>query len=140
MSFIPSTRSERRLLKRENADLPERMTLLPKEAWAGRMSASPNADIRRFAMWRSQRFLAQCFMEADGVIRLTVNRTELEPSGKWKDGITWDELQQIKSECGYGDLFAVEIYPADVDAVTDANMRHLWILPQPLPFGWRRGQ
>lgn len=134
---IPSTRQERRLLARENDAHPDQMTLLPPESWQQIMAASSNASVKRFAIWRSKRFLVQGYEEADGVIRLSVNRSELEPSGKWKDGISWDDLQMIKSECGYGARFAVEIYPADVDAVTAANMRHLWILPTPLSIGWR---
>lgn len=35
---------------------------------------------------------------------------------------------------------AVEIYPAERDIVNVANMRHLWVLPERLPFGWRRDE
>ncbi|HID9686324.1 TPA: DUF7694 domain-containing protein [Citrobacter amalonaticus] len=72
------------------------------------------------------------------VIRLTVNTTSIASSGRWKDGISWDALQEIKSAVGYGDRDAVEIYPRDSDVVNVANMRHLWITPEPISFAWRK--
>ena len=61
----------------------------------------------------------------------------MNPDGRWKDDITWDELQEIKRQAGYGNQMAVEIYPDDLDIVNVANMRHLWILDEPLPIGWK---
>lgn len=87
-------------------------------------------------MWISRDFLVQVFLEKRA-IRLSVNRTTIQSDGRWSDRITWDELQAIKREVGYGDRFAVEIYPADRDLVNVANMRHLWILRDPLGIGWR---
>ena len=34
---------------------------------------------------------------------------------------------------------AVEVFPADDQVVNVANMRHLWVLPEPLPFAWEKG-
>ena len=48
------------------------------------------------------------------------------------------ELQDIKRQAGLGDYMAVEIYPKDRDIVNVANMRHLWVLRDPLQFGWRK--
>ncbi|MGL0761287.1 DUF4222 domain-containing protein [Citrobacter freundii] len=59
-------------------------------------------------------------------------------SGRWKDGISWDALQEIKNAVGYADRDAVEIYPAQKDVVNVANMRHLWIVNEPLNFAWRK--
>ena len=75
---------------------------------------------------------------APAIVRLSVNRTAIE-GPRWKEGVSWDELQAIKRQCGYGDHDAVEVFPRDVDVVNVANMRHLWILDpaQPLPFAWR---
>ena len=48
---------------------------------------------------------------------------------------TWWEAMRIKNEiCGDG-ATAVEVYPAMSDVVDGANMYHLWVLPEPLPFG-----
>jgi hypothetical protein len=88
------------------------------------------------AVWRSRCFLVQVKLE-NGVTRLSINRTELDSTGNWRDGITWDELQEIKNSIGFGNCHAVEIYPAACDLVNVANIRHLWILEQPLPFIWR---
>jgi len=71
-------------------------------------------------------------------VRLTVNRTAMRPDGEWEDGITWDELQAIKREIGYGDYYAIEVYPKDADLVDLANMRHLWVPAEDLPYGWFR--
>ena len=92
---------------------------------------------KRFAVWQSPRFLVQAFRERDGIIRLSVNRTGRQ-AGRWQEGITWDELQEIKSQCGYGDQDAVEIYPTDHDVVNVANMRHVWVLPERVCFAWRQ--
>lgn len=89
-------------------------------------------------MWANAYFLVQEFQEDEGVIRLTVNTTSIGSSGRWKDGISWDALQEIKSVVGYGDRDAVEIYPRDSDVVNVANMRHLWIMPDPISFAWRK--
>jgi hypothetical protein len=56
---------------------------------------------------------------------------------RWADGITWDTLQLLKRECGHGERWAVEVYPPDTDIVNVANMRHLWLLRAPPPFGFR---
>lgn len=44
----------------------------------------------------------------------------------------------IKRQLGYGDFDAVEVYPKDNDVVNVANIRHLFILNEPLPFIWRK--
>ena len=71
---------------------------------------------RPVSVWRSRSFLVQVFNEGhqDGrkVTRLTVARTELGDDGRWKADITWDELQQIKRECGFGNCYAIEVFPA----------------------------
>ena len=73
------------------------------------------------------------------VVRLSINRTTLGANGRWDENITWDDLQRLKREAGYGDKDAVEVFPADVDVVNVANMRHLWVFVgnYRLPFAWR---
>lgn len=70
-------------------------------------------------------------------MRLSINKTS-HNGDTWDDNITWDELQKIKNECGYGDACAVEIFPPDESVVNVANMRHLWLLPEPPSFMWNR--
>lgn len=79
----------------------------------------------------------QAWREKAGIIRLSVCRTNLDRNGNWTDGITWDELQRVKNEAGFAHLDAVEIYPAQRDVVNVANMRHLWIYPEPISHAWR---
>ncbi len=72
--------------------------------------------------------------------RLTVNRVTIRGDGHWEQDIPWDDLQRCKREAGYGDWYALEIYPRDRDIVHIANMRHLWLLAEPLQLGWFEGQ
>ena len=132
--FVGLTFKERKnailMLERDNEKWP--MTLSPV---AHDLVARPGAP---FAQWRSREFVVQAFAVAGGVIRLSVNRTHVDPATmRWVDGITWDELQALKSQAGYGDREAVEVYPPDSNVVDVANIRHLWVLPSPLTFSWR---
>jgi hypothetical protein len=89
--------------------------------------------------WRSRDFLVQLFTDASGMRRLSINRTEINSDGRWKDGITWDELQRLKREAGFGHIQAIEFYPPDEHIVCDANIRHLFLLESsPLPFAWTK--
>jgi hypothetical protein len=83
-------------------------------------------------VFRSNRFCVQVFEEAEGMMRLSINRAAIDRNGQWLDGITWEELQELKSQAGFGDYDAVEVFPADADVVCIANMRHLFIFKTPL--------
>lgn len=121
----------RRALKETNKNFPDHLTAVPRERW-------PDDGVaNRAGVWRSSHFLVQAYAERGDVLRLSVNRTDIDSKGRWVDGITWDELQKIKTECGFGDRDAVEVFPPDADVVNVANMRHLWVLPVFLPFAWR---
>lgn len=134
MSTLATTRDERRQLERDNAKLPLVLIKCDDGTWRGR-GAPPNL----IEVWRSRLFLVQVFAEANDILRASVNRSVIDSiTGRWKDGISWEDLQSIKREIGRGHLDAVEIFPADRDVVNVANMRHLWILPEKLPFGWRK--
>lgn len=89
--------------------------------------------------WNSREFMATAWQvpEHPGIAcRLSVNRTRLNPTnGAWLSGISWDELYRVKNECGFGDLDAIEVYPAESRLVNVANMRHLWVMEKPLVFG-----
>lgn len=130
--MIHATREQRRQLARDNAKLPIALTQIPASAWPERV---PNGVIE---VWRSRDYLVQIYAERNDVIRLSISRTSMDGE-RWKDGIAWEDLQRLKSECGYGKYDAVEVFPADRDVVNVANMRHLWVLPEHLGFAWRRG-
>lgn len=89
------------------------------------------------AVWRSNRFLVQLFEPERGAQRITICRTMVDiVTGEWIDGITWQEIQDIKRGIGFGDREAVEVFPSDRDVVNVANMRHIWLV-DPLAFTWR---
>lgn len=125
-------REQRRQLARENSRLPTALSEVPREVWP------VDGTSNRTRVWRSRTFLVQEFRESNGAaFRLSVCRSS-HNGDRWDDGITWDELMQIKRECGHADADAVEIYPADKDVVNVANMRHLWIVEGFIPFKWRK--
>lgn len=133
--MIVTTREQRRQLARDNAKMPR--CLAPVEGWKN----SPNVPQGVIEVWRSRDFLVQVYSEGAGIVRASVNRTSVNTSnGRWTDSISWDELQQIKREIGRGHLDAVEVFPADCDIVNIANMRHLFIFDQQLPYAWRNNR
>ena len=132
MAIISTTREQRRQLIRENARHPEFLTPVPKSVW-------PDVQWKNkpFAVWRSRDYLVQAYSEQDQITRLSIAKTTMQANGRWVEGLSWDELQEIKRQVGLGDQWAVEVYPADAKIVDVASMRHLWIVPVDLvPFAW----
>jgi hypothetical protein len=142
MAFDHLNRGERRAMRKysvsEAAKRPVRLTELPRSQWPASMVVG--ARHAPSAVWISQRYLVQMFDELPfngiTVIRLTVCRTTLGGDGHWDAALAWEELQQIKSDVGFGSWYGLELYPRDIDVVNVANMRHLWLLEQPLSIGW----
>jgi hypothetical protein len=129
------TRDQRRAMKSENARWPAELKEIPKEDWPVAMLLAKRPPIR---VLRSREFPCQCFPEPNNIVRLSICRTTVDlATGRWVDGISWDELQRLKREAGFGDLDAVEVFPADKDIVNVSNMRHLFVFPEPLEFAWR---
>jgi len=124
-----TTRNQRRKLKKDNLTQPNLLTEIDRDKWPSDRVAN------RTRIFRSKKYLVQEFDE-QSCIRISVNRTVMNSNGRWDENITWDELQEIKREIGYGNRYAVEVFPKDDDAVNVANMRHLWIQPEPLDIGW----
>ena len=127
-----TTRAIRQRLKTGNKKQPKTLMPVPFSEWPKSKGAEKITGV-----FRSQEFLVQEFQEGKN-IRLSINRTEMKTDGRWSDNISWDELQEIKRQVGYGDRYAVEVYPKDKDVINVANMRHLWILPGPLKIGWTK--
>ncbi len=120
-------------LHQQNRKYTDDFTAVPVWEWPKDRDTSTRRKV-----FRSKGFLAQVFWEYKGLdtyTRITVNRTELDKDGGWKGGITWDELMKIKFQLGFGDEWAVEIFPCQSQVVNVANMRHLWIVPKP-DFAW----
>lgn len=117
-------------LKKENKSYPDQPVPVPETEW-------PRREPGMVALWRSNRFLVQVYVKENGVVRLSICRTEINNRGQWQENITWEELQEIKNQCGYEHFDAVEVYPRQKDVVNVANMRHLWVFNEPLRFAWR---
>jgi hypothetical protein len=126
---------ERYLRKRATA-WPAELVELPESEWP----AAREGVARPLAIWRSRHYLAMRYpapsFQGVEVRRLTVNRATLRRDGHWEEQIPWDDLQRCKRETGHGHWYAIEVYPRDRDLVIVANMRHLWLIAEPLPIGW----
>lgn len=129
--MIATTRQMRKKLERDNLQWPIALREIPRHEWP----ISDHGNITR--VWRSRRFLVQQHEKPGDPIRLSLNTTTLRGDGRWDDGITWDEIQQIKREIGYADRYFCELFPADTDLVNVANVRHVWMLDKPPGYAWR---
>lgn len=127
-------REKRRWLRQQNQKYQSGIFVeIPRDQWPPRQQSIPLTKV-----FRSREFLVQVF--AGDITRLSISRTELDDLGRWKDSITWDELQTIKDNCGFSECDAVEAHPKKSDIVNKANMRHLWIVPpEHATFFWRGG-
>ena len=126
-------RAERRAANKHNRQrLPKVLTEIPRD-----QRPAVHSSVPHIAVYASRDYLVQVFDEGNGIKRITVNRVAIGGT-TWDDGITWDELQRIKAEVGYGDEWAVEVFPADDQVVNVSSMRHLWVLPEPPAFAWQK--
>lgn len=124
----------RAYLREQNKKWPMRLAVVPREEWPNAMLAMRAAPD---AVWRSRTILVQRYPKSNGAIRLSISRTEMEEGGGWAQDLSWERLQEIKEELGYGPMCAVEIFPPEADVVNVANMRHLWIVDHAPDFMWR---
>lgn len=117
-------------LRESNARYGPKMVELGREEFP-----RPYSHVGPQRAWRSRDFFAALY-EADCIGRLSINRTRILRNGRWDDGISWDEIQRIKAECGFADYWAVEVYPAQDCVVNVASMRHLFLLAEKPSFAW----
>jgi len=129
---MKTTLKQRRALQAENAKFGMVLERIPREDWG---SGAPEGLL---AVWRSYHFLVQVFLCHGAVCRLSVCRTKMRGNGRWEENITWDDLQRLKREAGFGEYDAVEIYPQDRDLVNVASMRHLFVMNEPFELAWRK--
>lgn len=129
-------RNKRRIALKEQhryvSSFPEQFVAIPREEF-------PALERLPVSAWKNRDYLVLLYVENNpqfpGLMRLSICRTEIN-GRSWKDGLTWDELQAVKHEVGFGSSYAIEVYPADRDVVNVANFRHLWLLAKPLEIGW----
>lgn len=131
------TAAQLREMKRQNARFPAHLVTVPPEQWPD-MSKSPHqSGSQVLAAYRSRAFLVAIWLEPNGFTRMSVNRSEWdERKGRFRDDISWDDLQRLKAEAGFGDMCAVEIYPPDEHVVNVANMRHIFLINGSPAFMW----
>lgn len=112
--------------------MPFAATVIPRAQWPStrRMTKPPVRVVM------AGPYLVQEYDEGHGIMRLSVCGVDAHGAA-WIDRIPWEDLQEVKRVCGYGDRDAVEVYPPDDDVVNVASMRHLWVLALPLAFVWR---
>lgn len=121
---------QRKKLKAMNKTYPKQLAEVPQEQWP-----PGKENDNRIRVLRSRGFLVQVFNE-DDCLRLSINRTDIDLEGNWKENISWEQIQQLKRQAGYGNMYAVEVYPRDYDIVNVANMRHIWVLEKDVGIGW----
>ncbi len=116
----------------ESMAYPVALKLIPEKDWPPLTKKAQKIFTSKISeVWRNRKFMVLVYPEKDGIERLTCFRTLMKDDGsRFVDGITWDELQALKNECGRGDRWAMEIYPAEAKIVNVSNMRHLWVLPE----------
>lgn len=133
MKFSPNQRRRaQEILRIENEKYPAALRKLESSEWP---QTARGIDV--VEIWRSRDFLVHLYRKPFPIpLRLSINRTMINDDGNWVDGITWDDIQRLKREAGFGDRDAVEVYPADSDIVNVANIRHLWIMPVAIPWAW----
>lgn len=137
-------RAERRVLasdmRKQAATWPAHLVEIPEREWPPHRAEHGTRALR---IWRSRHYLVQLYAEpplgAIDVVRLTINRVTIRGDGHWNQDIPWEDLQRCKRESGHGDWYALEVYPRDRDIVRACNMRHLWLLAEPLAIGWFNG-
>lgn len=122
-------------LQIDNLGYPVELKQIPRAQWPA-MEAM-RAESKPFEVWRSRGFLVMFYFD-DGYVRMSALRTELRTDGRFEDLISWDEMQRLKAEAGRGDKWAVEIFPPDAAVVNVANLRHLFFLKEPPPYGWHK--
>lgn len=77
-------------------------------------------------LWEDASHCIAAFSDS-GSVRLDICRKD------GRDGITWDELQRIKNDCGFSDKDAVEFYPKQEHVINTGNCRHLYVFDKELP-------
>lgn len=132
-AFISQTRSR---LHEENQKFEEdKMVRLAADAWPDIKIENPPREV-----WRSRGFFLMVFDDKNGHTRLSICRSQINDAGQWVDDISWDELFMLKCSVGFEHQDVVEIFPAVADYVNVSNMRHLWVMDEPITYKWAEKQ
>lgn len=118
----------RRDMQKENRQRPSMLT----EVDVSLVETDAQKPLRS---WVSRKYLVSLY-EDSHCLRMTICRTSVDNNGNWVDGITWDEIQAIKEEVGYGNMWGLEVFPASDKLVNVASMRHVFLFPNKPEFAW----
>lgn len=83
------------------------------------------------ATWDLDEHYVAAFRDKNS-IRLDIARKDLAA------GMNWDDLMDIKRQCGLGEYDGFELLPADKDVINTGPVRHIYIFANPLE--WVRRQ
>lgn len=133
--------AELRQLRRDNLKYPQQLVPIPRDQWPDPSQSPYNTGSVPLGLFRSRAFMVTLWLEPNGFTRLSVNRTDWDERAKrFRDDISWDDLQRLKAEAGFGDVCAIEVFPPDAHVVNVSNMRHLFLTAGAPPCMWRRDQ
>ena len=76
--------------------------------------------------WESDQYRVYAFLDQNTI------RLDIEMLDK-TDGLSWDDMPQIKNDCGYQHFDAVEFYPREQDVINTGNVRHIYLYSTLLP-------
>lgn len=116
-----------RQVKAECKGYPDHLVKVEMSPFVARRAQERGEPVPR-EIWRSRGFFVQVYDVNESWDRLTVSRNAFTIDlRRFMDGITWEQLMRLKSECGRQDLEAFEIFPKAEDEVNVSNLRHLWV-------------
>lgn len=134
--MIKTNKAMRKALAAENAKWPAHLVEMPRDTWPCNL-----ANLCR--VLRSRDYLVQIYRVHEAgrqlaVYRMSVNSTSVDAAAnRWTNSrLDWDTLQRLKREAGYGDMWAVEVFPPDQEVINVSNMRHLWLLAEKPAYAW----
>ena len=95
--------------------------------------------VRPAKMFVNNLFSVQFFYHATEwgeITQLTIRRHDADDGAKGKQ-ISWADKQRIKDTLIGENFTAIEVFPSQENLVDQANIYHLWVLPEDmeLPFG-----
>jgi hypothetical protein len=131
---VGNRRSRRRTQKEHSKSLKNYSDNL-EEVALNQYERKPDNLVKAYV---SKKYLVQLYQEDNKPLRISIIRNKININMKWEDGITWEEIQDVKNEIGFKDKDCVEIYPARENVVNVANMRHVWVMDELLPFSWKK--
>lgn len=122
-------RQQRRALEKTKraliATYPEKLTKVDEND-PNMPYTSHASDLRE--VWRNKQFTVLVWRVPGGT-KMSVQRNEWDShTRRYKDGITWDEIMEIKRAIGFGNMCGVEFFPPDDEVINIANVRHIWFI------------